>query len=212
LNGLPPEEPEDVSTRHEAEQFLRDAPLPDLPLLGGETLEIGEFKLRPIWTPGHTPGHLCYYEETHGLLLTGDHVLPTISSHIGIYSQNIGNPLPDFLDSLHLLRAYHPHLVLPAHGETGTDLHARLDELLEHHDQRMEEMLRILGAERLTAWEVASRVQWTRRKILIGQLVPRHRRLALAETIAHLELLRTQGRLTKHFEPGRMLYQRSARA
>ena len=72
----------------------------------------------------------------------------------------------------------------------------------------MEEMFDIVGDEPLTAWEVASRAHWTRRKVTLDQIAPRHRRLALAETIAHLDLLRAEGRLAKEFAPGRMLYRR----
>ena len=183
-------------------------PEPDLPLLGGETLEVGEFRVRPVWTPGHTIGHLCYWEETRKLLFTGDHVLPTISPHVGLYVHAISNPLPNYLDSLALLRDYHPELVLPAHGEPFTDLHGRLDELMEHHHERMEELYEILSEEPLTGWGVASRAHWTRRRVTLDGIDPAHRRLALAETLAHLEMLRAEGRVTKVFEPGRMLYRR----
>jgi glyoxylase-like metal-dependent hydrolase (beta-lactamase superfamily II) len=213
LNGYPKDADPVFSGIATVEGTLHEVPHPDLPLEGGETLEIGDFRLRPVWTPGHTLGHLCYYEETRRLLFTGDHVLPTISPHIGMYVHAIGNPLPNYLDSLALLRSYQPEMVLPAHGEPFADLHARLAELLEHHHERMEEMFQIVGQEPLTAWEVASRARWTRRKISLNEIAPWHRRLALAETIAHLELLRAEGRLAKEFAPGRMLYrQPGARA
>ena len=208
LNGAPAEAESSFSNISGVEGSLGEAPHPDLPLEGGETVEIGDFRLRPVWTPGHTLGHLCFYEETRKLLFTGDHVLPTISPHVGMYVHAIGNPLPNYLDSLTLLEAYHPDLVLGAHGEAFTDLHARLAELLEHHHERMEEMFQIVGGEPLTAWGVASRAHWTRRKVGLDQIAPQHRRLALAETIAHLELLRAEGRLVKEFAPGRMLYKR----
>jgi glyoxylase-like metal-dependent hydrolase (beta-lactamase superfamily II) len=153
-------------------------------------------------------GHLCYWEETRRLLFTGDHVLPTITPHVGLYVHSIGNPLPNYLDSLKLLRAYHPDLTVPAHGEPFVDLHARLDELVEHHHERVEELFAIVREEPLTAWDVACRAHWTRRKVTLDQVDPAHHRLALAETLAHLELLRAEERLDKLFEPGRILYHR----
>ena len=208
LNGAPDDLVPTFSSIAAVEDTLSAVPHPDLPLAGDETLEIGDFRLRPVWTPGHTLGHLCYYEETHKLLFTGDHVLPTISPHVGMYVHAIGNPLPNYLDSLRLLKEYRPELVLPAHGEVFTDLHGRLDELLEHHHERMEEMFEIVRDEPLSAWDVASRAHWTRRKVSLQEISPRHHRLALAETLAHVELLHAEGRVTKLMHPGRMLYRR----
>ena len=210
LNGTPEGAASSFAGIDAVADTLDVVPDPDMPLMGGETLTIGDFRLRPVWTPGHTLGHLCFYEEARKLLFTGDHVLPTISPHVGLYVHAISNPLPNYLDSLKLLRDYHPALVIPAHGEPFTDLHGRLDELLEHHHQRMEELHEIVRDEPLTAWDVASRAHWTRRKLSLDEIEPAHRRLALAETLAHLEMLRAEGRLSKAFTPGRMLYCRAS--
>ena len=99
--------------------------------------------------------------------------------------------------------------MLPAHGEVFSDLHGRLDELVEHHHERMEELFEIVQDEPLSGWQVASRAHWTRRKVLLNEISPRHHRLALAETLSHLEMLRAQERFTKVFVPGRMLYRRA---
>lgn len=209
LNGAPEGAASAFAGIDAVADTLDVVPDPDLPLEGGETLELGDFCLRPVWTPGHTLGHLCYYEETRKLLFTGDHVLPTISPHVGMYVHAIGNPLPNYLDSLRLLRDYRPELTIPAHGEPFADLHGRLDELLEHHHERMEELYAIVDGEPLSGWDVASRAHWTRRKVSLQEIDPSHRRLALAETLAHLEMLRDEGRLGKVFRPGRILYRRS---
>jgi glyoxylase-like metal-dependent hydrolase (beta-lactamase superfamily II) len=208
LNGSPIDEFPSPGNGERDDTSLREVPEPDLPLEGGERLELGDFRLRPVWTPGHTMGHLCYYEESRKLLFTGDHVLPTISPHVGLYMHAIGNPLSNYLESLRLLQSYQPALVLPAHGENFTDLHARLDELLEHHHERMEELLAIVGTEPLTAWQVASRAHWTRRKVTLDEISAWHRRLALAETMAHLDLLQAEGRIKKQFVPGLIRYWR----
>jgi glyoxylase-like metal-dependent hydrolase (beta-lactamase superfamily II) len=209
LNGFPEDGGSSLAVIHSVEHTLKDIPDPTLPLLGGETIEIGEFRLRPVWTPGHTLGHLCYWEERQRLLFTGDHVLPTITPHVGLYVHVISNPLPNYLDSLRLLKDYRPALVLPAHGDPFTDLHGRLDQLIEHHHERAEEMYALVGDEPVSAWSVASRARWTRRHVTLDQVSPRHHRLALAETLAHLELLRAEGRLSKVFVPGEMRYRRA---
>ena len=56
--------------------------------------------LRAVWTPGHTPGHLCFYDEQQDVLLTGDHVLPRITPHIGLPPGSEGDPLGDYQASL----------------------------------------------------------------------------------------------------------------
>jgi glyoxylase-like metal-dependent hydrolase (beta-lactamase superfamily II) len=209
LNGFPESEEKLPDSQPLVDNSVEEVPDPDVRLQGGETLEIGTFRLRPVWTPGHTLGHLCYWEERQRLLFTGDHVLPTITPHVGMYFHAIGNPLMDYLDSLMLLRNYRPELVLPAHGAPFGDLHGRLDELLEHHHERMEELAELVGDEPVSAWEVASRARWTRRRISLQEVAPRHRRLALAETIAHLELLRAEHRVTKVASPGLICYRRA---
>ena len=209
LNGAPDDSSDTSFTIIGAvADTLSEVPRPDLPLLGEECVELGPFRIRPVWTPGHTLGHLCYYEESRDLLFTGDHVLPTITPHVGLYVHVVSNPLPNYLDSLRLLEAYHPSLTMPAHGEPFENLHARLDELIEHHHERMEELYALVQDEPLTGWQVASAARWTRRKISLDEVAPRHRRLALAETLAHLELLRAENRLEKVFLPGAMCYRR----
>jgi glyoxylase-like metal-dependent hydrolase (beta-lactamase superfamily II) len=208
LNGFPNDLDPSMAIVHAVELTLKDIPDPNLPLQGGEWIAIGRFRLRPIWTPGHTLGHLCFWEETQRLLFTGDHVLPTISPHVGLYLHAVGNPLPNYLDSLDLLRTYQPTLVLPAHGENFTDLHGRLDELATHHRERAEEIYALVGDEPVSGWDVASRARWTRRQVTLDGVSPHHHRLALAETLAHLELLRAQNRLSKVFVPRQIRYRR----
>lgn len=81
-------------------------------------------RLRAVWTPGHTPGHLCFVDARSGRILTGDHVLAPITPHVGIWDDGRGDPLGDYLTSLRKvaeasLDSALPALgsVLPAHGE-----------------------------------------------------------------------------------------------
>jgi glyoxylase-like metal-dependent hydrolase (beta-lactamase superfamily II) len=209
LNGAPADNAESsFSIIGAVADTLAEVPRPDLALLGEERIEIGPFRIRAVWTPGHTLGHLCYYEETRDLLFTGDHVLPTITPHVGLYVHVASNPLPNYLDSLRLLKQLRPSLTIPAHGEPFEDLHGRLDELIEHHHERMEELYALVSDEPVTGWQVASAARWTRRKVSLDQVSPQHHRLALAETLAHLELLRAENRLEKVFLPGAMCYRR----
>ena len=74
------------------------AAAPDVLLEDGDKPEVPGWDLSAIWTPGHSPGHLCFWEPSHRLMLSGDHVLPRITPNISFHPQAGPNPLGDFLD------------------------------------------------------------------------------------------------------------------
>ncbi|MFF4102136.1 MBL fold metallo-hydrolase [Streptomyces sp. NPDC001903] len=178
------------------------AAVPDREIVPGELLPLAGRRLRAIWTPGHTPGHVCLHlEERHpanlpgnGRLFSGDHLLPGISPHIGLYedpsSELVTDPLGDYLDSLERIGRLEPAEVLPAHQHAFTDAPARVRELLDHHEERLTG-LRELLAEPLTPWELAERMEWNRpwEQIPYGS-----RNIAVSEAEAHLRRLVKQGR------------------
>jgi len=140
--------------------------------------------LRAVWTPGHTPGHLCFYDEERNVLLTGDHVLPRISPHIGFPPGTEGNPLGDYLASLRALARYSPAEVLPAHEYRFDDLAGRIDALLRHHQRRLAEIEHVVACDPgLSTWAVAAALTWSR-----GWENTRGgaRYSAVSETYAHL--------------------------
>lgn len=160
-----------------------------LELAGGRVLEAVE-------TPGHTAGHLVFHDTGAGLLFAGDHVLPRITPSIGFEPVPTTDPLGAFLRSLALVRARPDALLLPAHGPVAPSVHDRVDELVDHHGQRLEQMEALAAGNDLTARDVASQVGWTRRQTPYADLDPFNAMLATFETGAHLELLAVQGRLT----------------
>jgi glyoxylase-like metal-dependent hydrolase (beta-lactamase superfamily II) len=160
-----------------------------LSLPGGRVLEA-------VPTPGHTSGHLVFHDLAGSLLFAGDHVLPTITPSIGFEPVLSPEPLGDFLRSLALVRSRPDALLLPAHGPVTASVHARVDELLDFHGRRLDEIeaAALKGAE--TAFEVAGILRWTRRELTLSDLDPFNAMLAVFETGAHLDLLAAQGRLT----------------
>jgi glyoxylase-like metal-dependent hydrolase (beta-lactamase superfamily II) len=155
----------------------------------GELIDVPGLRLRAVWTPGHSPGHLCFHDETHGLLLTGDHVLPRITPNISAWDLE-SEPLAAYLSSLDKLRSLAPSEVLPAHEYRFADLDARLDTLREHHLERLREAADIVGSgtARHTAWQVARQVTWSRPW---SQLSTFQHQAALGEVVAHLRHLRS---------------------
>ena len=150
-------------------------------------------RLRAVHTPGHTPGHLCFVDERSGAMFTGDHVLPRVTPHVGMWYADRTDPLGAYLASLRHVREIGATRVYPAHLEPFDDLAARVDELLAHHDERTQHIAAALGAGSKTAFEVAGALGWTHRNLAFADLEPAHRQFAVAETLAHLEHMRTLG-------------------
>lgn len=155
-----------------------------------------------VATPGHTRGHVVFHDVTDGLLFAGDHVLPTITPSIGFEPVLSANPLGDFLCSLAVVRRRPDALLLPAHGPVAPSVHQRVDELIAHHGARLDETeaVTVRGAD--TAFEVAGQLRWTRRRMVLADLDPLNRMLAVTETGAHLDLLVAQRRLAITVEDG----------
>lgn len=126
----------------------------------GQPLDIPGRRLRAIGTPGHTDGHLCLLDEDAGLLFTGDHVLPTINSGLGLGGPTDSNPIADYLASLDRVAALDTGALraLPGHEDPFTGVRERCAALAAHHLRRTEEVAASTGG---TVWEVASGLTWT---------------------------------------------------
>jgi len=168
---------------------------PDTEVKGTETIHVGEFYFEVIWTPGHSPGHICLYEANHKILFTGDHILPTITPNVSIHAQTHGSPLGDYMRSLAKLEDLDVKYVLPAHEFETHDLKKRIREIEVHHEERLEEMVRCVDGGGSTAWDVAGRVKWATG--MLNDFEPFMQRAAVGETIAHLEYLFEVGQLAK---------------
>lgn len=163
--------------------------------LAGRTLEA-------VDTPGHTAGHLVFYDNDAGLLFAGDHVLPTITPSIGFEPVLSENPLGAFLRSLSVVRSRPDAMLLPAHGPVTSSAHARVDELLAFHGRRLDETAAAVEQGATTAHAVAGVLRWTRRQHELKDLDPFNAMLAVFETGAHLDLLAVQDRLTTSLSDG----------
>ncbi|MBW8486472.1 MBL fold metallo-hydrolase [Actinomadura parmotrematis] len=176
--------------------------LPDAWLDDGERIGLGERGLDVFATPGHTRGHIVLRDAAAGLLFAGDHVLPHISPSIGLETEPEPKPLRSYLDSLRIVREMPDTLLLPAHGAVTPSVHTRVDELLEHHAERLGAAAAEVRAGRSTAFEVASAMPWTRRRRKLDDLEVFSQMLAVLEIDAHLDVLVDQGLLDVHEEGG----------
>ncbi|CAN5156059.1 MBL fold metallo-hydrolase [soil metagenome] len=163
---------------------------PDLLVEHGDVPPVKGRSLVAVHTPGHTDGHLCFHEPARGLLYAGDHVLPRISPNVSSMSSSLDDPLGAFIGSLLSVRDLPCDLVLPAHVGVFAGLAGRVDELLEHHDERLRDIAASVRGGAETVWEIAAEHPWKRGW---AGLTPAMRRAALGETEAHLLRLQAQG-------------------
>jgi glyoxylase-like metal-dependent hydrolase (beta-lactamase superfamily II) len=180
---------------------------PDEWLTSGQDLDLGTRTLEAIATPGHTRGHVVFVDHGARLLFAGDHVLPHITPSIGFEAAPPPLPLGDYLESLNVVRRLPDLKLLPAHGPVGPSSHARIDELVAHHAQRLQAIAAVLSGGPLTAYEVACAVPWTSRQRQLTELDPVNQSLAVCETAFHLDLLVAQDRATAQLADGVRLYQ-----
>jgi glyoxylase-like metal-dependent hydrolase (beta-lactamase superfamily II) len=167
---------------------------PDRYLNDGDRVPITDHEVRAIWTPGHTPGHLCLHDAAAGVLLTGDHLLPRITPNIGTHDPS-GEPLSAYLRSLDRTAAFHADEALPAHEYRFRGIDRRVAGLKSHHEERTKEILAAIDQlPEPTTWAIAAELTWSRGWPALQGMT---RRMALAETLAHLRHLVATGILAE---------------
>lgn len=174
-----------------------DWAMPDLWIEGDRTFDVGRRRIDAVHTPGHTPGHYVFADQAEGVLFAGDHVLPTITPSIGFTVPPAEQPLGDFMASLTKVRGLPDLRILPAHGPVAPSTYARVDELLAHHEERLDLCLSSMRQRgSATAHVVAGDLGWTRHEHAYDTLDPFSRGMAAMETKAHLDLLVARGQAT----------------
>ena len=159
-------------------------PEPTIRVADGDGVRLAGREWFAVHTPGHTTDHLCLWDPAEGVLLSGDHVLPTITPHIAGPTE-LDDPLAAFFESLARVGAFEGvNVCLPAHGHPFADLRGRTASIRSHHIDRLD-VLRVAGAELGNApVEAYMKELFTARAW--GDM-------AASETFAHLEHLRVIG-------------------
>lgn len=163
-----------------------------VPLDEGGVVEGAHHDWRVSLHEGHAPGHACLHATELDILISGDQVLPHISSNISLYPSNEErDPLGEFLHSLDRLAALPPStLVLPAHGRPFATLHERISALKAEHELRLDQVLDACGEPLATAEVVAKLFN-------VARLDTLNRLLATTESLAHLRHLELKGVLER---------------
>ncbi|MDH3306053.1 MAG: MBL fold metallo-hydrolase [Acidimicrobiia bacterium] len=163
------------------------SPAPTVRVEDGDTIEMAGRAWQAVHTPGHTGDHLCVFDPEQGLLLSGDHVLPTITPHVGAIGAGL-DPLGSYLDSLAKVAGLDGvRLVLPAHGDPFESIAGRTGQIRQHHELRLAQLRDALRAGPASTRELARSIYPERHWGFLAE----------SETYAHLVHLERTGLLQR---------------
>jgi glyoxylase-like metal-dependent hydrolase (beta-lactamase superfamily II) len=156
----------------------------------GETIAMGRREWRVITAGGHSHEHASFYCEKDRILIAGDQILSHITPSVIVpLAQPDANPMKEYLDSLDRFGQLAPDtLVLPSHGVPFRGLHSRLAQLREHHQARLDDVASIVTGK-TSAFAIAQEV--------FPRVLYANPRQAFGESLAHLNMLASMGRLTR---------------
>lgn len=173
-------------------------------LADGDTLRIGASEWVVVVGNGHSPEHVCLHCPELKLLISGDQVLPKISSNVSVHpTEPDADPLTDWLDSLARIKSRVPDdvLVLPAHNSPFRGLHARADELIESHQRGLLRLQELLSQPR--------RVIDVFGALFARPISAPLLHMATGEALAHLNYLTRRGRASREIDPQGVWWWRS---
>ena len=198
------------------ETLFREGPImhygspwfPVTELEDGDILNYGVYELRCILTPGHTPGHMCLYDEKRELLFLGDHVLYDITPNITNNRGGGEDMLRLYMESLRKIAKLPVSIALPAHRSHGSvSLSQRVDQLLSHHQRRLDETLHIVqDYGPVNAYVVAAHLRWRIRAASWEDFPVSQKWFAVGETLTHLDYLCGIGAIRRLETDGRIFY------
>jgi glyoxylase-like metal-dependent hydrolase (beta-lactamase superfamily II) len=171
---------------------------PDVLLNDGDEIKIGSKKLKVIWTPGHTLGHICIFDIENRYLFSGDHILSRITPHIGAFAISsdqrkkyaFNNILDSYLKSLDIIDNLNAKIIFPAHQEVIYNPHQRILEIKEHHKNRLNEISKMIESKPLTPAQISKQHFGT-------DLDDINKFLAINEVLSHLIYLEHQEKVKR---------------
>jgi len=173
-------------------------------LSDGQEISIGGRTWRIVTGCGHSPDHACLWQPDLNIFISGDQILPRISSNVSVFpTEPEANPLQDWLDSCRKLKGIVPAdvLTLPSHNEPFYGAHKRLDALIDGHETGMKRLLSRLD-EPKRAIDLFT-------ALFARAIEPDSLGMATGETIAHLNCLKGRGLITSEHAAGTTLYRRA---
>lgn len=202
-HGITSDELDELTAYEDWGGFISGVVEPTHPLDGGESVTCGDRSWEVVHTPGHSRSHICLWCQDDRILISGDHMLPTITPHID-FVRGQDDPLGDFLASLEKIEALDPKLVLPGHGRPFEEGGERARVISRHHDRRLGAITQVIRNEPKTTNEIVD-------EIFGSELLNFDRRLALGEALAHLVYLRRSGEIERIEKDGTFYYKKVRR-
>ena len=204
-HGFPPAVLDEIYATHPGKVYASATAFALTPVDAGHVFCYGDYNLQAMSTPGHTPGHMVLYETKQHFLLSGDHILGSITPNIAAWD-NVKDSLGNYLHSLASMLRMPMNTIYPGHRAVITKPQQRIHQLLAHHEQRLDETLAILRHHpKMQAYDVARRMQWS----LHGQWQeyrPQQQCFAVGEAASHLDHLAVRGGVQRHEAEGTIFY------
>jgi len=204
-HGFPEDELNKAKKNHPGYLYNLKRKLDFCALKEGDIIDIGDYSFMCVETPGHTPGHMCLYETSKKILVSGDHILFDITPNI-TYWPELENALKAYLASLEKVFPLDVNLVLPGQRNIWNNHRKRITELQEHHKDRLNEVISALSNGDKTAWEIAPCLTWDV-DFNSWELFPAVQKwFAFGETIAHLNYVTASGRIRRRKEDNKIFF------
>jgi glyoxylase-like metal-dependent hydrolase (beta-lactamase superfamily II) len=177
-------------------------------LKDGDVISMAPYEFKAMITPGHSPGHICLYEPNKKYFFSGDHVLPEVVPNIAYHPQSGDNPLGAYVKSLNTLSELEVRFVFPGHGPVFSGLAPMIDDIMRVHRDRMMRIQKVMGVETRNGYDVAKSIPWIINggETAYDKLEPIDRRLAVLETLAHLQYLVAENKGKKIADGEKTLY------
>ena len=189
LNGFPEDELQAALLSHPGLKYRSKVHLAFHILKENDTISIGDYLFKCVETPGHTWGHMCLYEPNKKIFVAGDHILNDITPTIQLWSDD-WNPLKEYLASLDKVYEFDIELVLPGHRSVFRNCKERIQELKDHHQKRLDEIISILEKGRQNAFQMASWMSWDIICDSWDVFPVTQKWFAIGEAISHLKYLK----------------------
>lgn len=190
LAGIPKETGQAMAS-NTAEFIAAVTPYPTIDsfLKDGEKIVLGNYEYTVVFTPGHSDGLVTFFNEEKKVLLSTDHILPRITPNISYWFHGDPNPLQTYIESLNKVKQLNANLVIPSHGKPFYGANKRIDEIIAHHEERLEVTLDAIKRNS-TVYDICQ-------KLFPMELTIHETRFAIGETISHLEYLRNKSEIKR---------------
>ncbi len=189
-NGAPASDIESLRRSAAAVSQTFERLVVDGTLASDECIDFVGGTLQAVFAPGHSPGLLCFYCPEQRVLFSTDAILPRVTPNIGVHWFYQGDPLGDYLQSLQALERLDARLIAPSHGRPFEGHRDWIANTRLHHQRRCESILEAVRGEPRHGYAIAGLI-WGQERSLTD------RRFAMAESLAHLEHLALQARVSK---------------